>query len=87
VVAFSLGPWLTSLWGFQDYFLSPHHGIGCDLDVVAGAESHPTSSKFQQGYLNQLKQVIQMGDLNRLHVSVFPCIYCSLQCLFMFLHS
>jgi hypothetical protein len=42
---------------------------------------------FQQGYLSQLKQVIQMGDLNRLHVSVFLCTYCSRQCLFIFLLS
>jgi hypothetical protein len=41
---------------------------------------------FQQGYLNQLKQVMQMGDLNRLHVSVFA-LHLLLTAMFIYVPS
>jgi len=69
VVAFSLGPWLTSLVGISGlFFVTRHH------------------RNFQQGYLSQLKQVIQMGDLNRLHVSVFS-LHLLLTAMFIYIPS
>lgn len=41
---------------------------------------------FQQGYWAQLKQVIQMGDLNRLHVSVFS-LHLLLTAMFIYIPS
>lgn len=41
---------------------------------------------YQQGYLAQLKQVIKMGDLNRLHVSVFS-LHLLLTAMFIYVPS
>ena len=41
---------------------------------------------YQQGYVLQLKQVIQMGDLNRLHVSVFA-LHLLLTAMFIYIPS
>ncbi len=41
---------------------------------------------YQQGYMAQLKQVIQMGDLNRLHVSVFA-LHLLLTAMFIYVPS
>lgn len=42
--------------------------------------------KFQQGYVEQLKQVLRMGDLNRLHVSVFS-LHLLLTAMFIYMPS
>ena len=41
---------------------------------------------YQQGYLAQLKQVLKMGDLNRLHVSVFA-LHLLLTAMFIYMPS
>ena len=41
---------------------------------------------YQQGYVTQLKQVLKMGDLNRLHVSVFA-LHLLLTAMFIYMPS
>ncbi|MFC6053463.1 MFS transporter [Acinetobacter sp. Ac_877] len=72
VIAFSLGPWLTSLVGISGLFwVTTIMGILAIsmLFLVPKVTRH--HKNFQQGYLVQLKEVLKMKDLNRLHVSVF----------------
>ena len=72
VVAFSLGPWLTSLVGISGLFwVTTIMGLLAIsmLFLVPKVTRH--HKNFQQGYFVQLKEVLKMKDLNRLHVSVF----------------
>ena len=72
VIAFSLGPWLTSLVGISGLFwvttIMGMLAISMLLLVPKVTRHH---KNFQQGYFVQLKEVLKMKDLNRLHVSVF----------------
>lgn len=72
VIAFSLGPWLTSLVGISGLFwvttIMGMLAISMLLLVPKVTRHHKS---FQQGYFVQLKEVLKMKDLNRLHVSVF----------------
>ncbi|WP_298142313.1 MFS transporter [uncultured Acinetobacter sp.] len=87
VVAFSLGPWLTSLVGISGLFwvttLMGLMAIGM-LALVPQVIRH--HKNFQQGYVTQLKQVLKMGDLNRLHVSVFS-LHLLLTAMFIYMPS
>ncbi len=87
VVAFSLGPWLTSLVGISGLFwvttLMGLVAISMLLLVPKVTRHH---KNYQQGYLAQLKQVIKMGDLNRLHVSVFS-LHLLLTAMFIYVPS
>ena len=70
-VAFSLGPWLTGLVGISGLFwVTTIMGLAAIsmLFLVPKVTRHHRN--YQQGYLAQLKQVLKMDDLNRLHVSV-----------------
>ncbi|QHI08825.1 MFS transporter [Acinetobacter haemolyticus] len=72
VVAFSLGPWLTSLVGISGLFwVTTLMGLIAIVMLLLVPKVTRHHRNFQQGYLPQLKQVIQMADLNRLHISVF----------------
>ena len=87
VVAFSLGPWLTSLVGISGLFwvttLMGLMAIGMSALVPQVIRHH---KNFQQGYVTQLKQVLKMGDLNRLHVSVFS-LHLLLTAMFIYMPS
>ena len=87
VVAFSLGPWLTSLVGISGLFwvttIMGLAAIGM-LTLVPKVTRH--HKNFQQGYVAQLKQVLKMGDLNRLHVSVFS-LHLLLTAMFIYMPS
>lgn len=87
VVAFSLGPWLTSLVGISGLFwvttIMGLVAIGM-LALVPKVIRH--HKNFQQGYITQLKQVLKMGDLNRLHVSVFS-LHLLLTAMFIYMPS
>ncbi|HRM15504.1 MAG TPA: MFS transporter [Acinetobacter parvus] len=87
VIAFSLGPWLTSLVGISGLFwvttIMGLVAIGM-LALVPKVIRH--HKNFQQGYLTQLKQVLKMGDLNRLHVSVFS-LHLLLTAMFIYMPS
>ena len=87
VVAFSLGPWLTSLVGISGLFwvttIMGLAAIGM-LTLVPKVTRH--HKNFQQGYMAQLKQVLKMGDLNRLHVSVFS-LHLLLTAMFIYMPS
>ncbi|WP_122900564.1 MFS transporter [Acinetobacter sp. B51(2017)] len=87
VVAFSLGPWLTSLVGISGLFwVTTIMGLAAIamLTLVPKVTRH--HKKFQQGYVEQLKQVLRMGDLNRLHVSVFS-LHLLLTAMFIYMPS
>ena len=87
VVAFSLGPWLTSVVGISGlFFVTTIMGLAAILMLLLVPKVTRHHKNFQQGYLTQLKQVIQMGDLNRLHVSVFA-LHLLLTAMFIYLPS
>ena len=86
-VAFSLGPWLTGLVGISGLFwVTTIMGLAAIsmLFLVPKVTRHHRN--YQQGYLAQLKQVLKMGDLNRLHVSVFS-LHLLLTAMFIYVTS
>ena len=87
VIAFSLGPWLTGVMGISGLFwvttLMGLLAIGMVFMVPKTTRHH---KNFQQGYLKQLKQVLKMKDLNRLHVSVFT-LHLLLTAMFIYVPS
>ena len=86
-VAFSLGPWLTGLVGISGLFwVTTIMGLAAIsmLFLVPKVTRHYRN--YQQGYLAQLKQVLKMGDLNRLHVSVFS-LHLLLTAMFIYVPS
>ncbi|MFN4094762.1 MAG: MFS transporter [Acinetobacter johnsonii] len=86
-VAFSLGPWLTGLVGISGLFwVTTIMGLAAIsmLFLVPKVTRHHRN--YQQGYLAQLKQVLEMGDLNRLHVSVFS-LHLLLTAMFIYVPS
>ena len=86
-VAFSLGPWLTGLVGISGLFwVTTIMGLAAIsmLFLVPKVTRHHRN--YQQGYLAQLKQVLKMGDLNRLHVSVFS-LHLLLTAMFIYIPS
>ncbi|MCO8109477.1 MULTISPECIES: MFS transporter [Acinetobacter] len=72
VIAFSAGPWLTGLVGISGLFwVTTIMGLAAIAMLLLVPKVTRHHRNFQQGYLPQLKQVLKMGDLNRLHLSVF----------------
>ena len=72
VIAFSAGPWLTGLVGISGLFwVTTIMGLAAIAMLLLVPKVARHHRNFQQGYLPQLKQVLKMGDLNRLHLSVF----------------
>lgn len=87
VVAFSLGPWLTSLVGISGLFwVTTVMGLLAISMLFLVPKTTRHHKNFKQGYLNQLKQVLKMGDLNRLHVSVFA-LHLLLTAMFIYVPS
>lgn len=88
VVAFSFGPWLTSIVGISGLFwVTTIMGLAAMfmLLLVPKVIRHYRVN-VQQGYLAQLQQVIVMGDLNRLHISIFM-LHLLLTAMFVFAPS
>ena len=87
VVAFSLGPWLTGLVGISGLFwVTTVMGLAATLMLLLVPKVTRHHRNFQQGYITQLKQVLKMGDLNRLHVSVFT-LHLLLTAMFIYVPS
>ena len=87
VVAFSLGPWLTSVVGISGlFFVTTIMGLAAIFMLLLVPKVTRHHKNFQQGYLKQLKHVLQMPDLNRLHVSVFA-LHLLLTAMFIYLPS
>nr|WP_174506860.1 MFS transporter [Acinetobacter sp. Marseille-Q1620] len=87
VVAFSLGPWLTSLVGISGLFwVTTIMGLLAIFALFLVPKTTRHHKNFQQGYLNQLKQVLKMANLNRLHVSVFT-LHLLLTAMFVYVPS
>lgn len=87
VVAFSIGPWLTGLVGISGLFwVTAIMGILAIFTLFLVPKTTRHHRNFQQGYLRQLKQVLQMPDLNRLHVSIFS-LHLLLTAMFIYVPS
>ncbi|PJG44160.1 MFS transporter [Acinetobacter tandoii] len=87
VVAFSLGPWLTSLVGISGLFwVTTIMGLAAIAMLLLVPKVTRHHKNFQQGYFAQLKQVLKMPDLNRLHVSVFT-LHLLLTAMFIYVPS
>ena len=87
VVAFSLGPWLTGLVGISGLFwVTTCMGLLAILMLFLVPATTRHHKNFQQGYMTQLKQVLKMRDLNRLHVSVFA-LHLLLTAMFIYVPS
>ena len=87
MLAFSLGPWLTSLVGISGLFwVTTIMGLAAISMLLLVPKVTRHHKNYQQGYLAQLKQVLKMGDLNRLHVSVFT-LHLLLTAMFIYMPS
>jgi len=87
MVAFSLGPWLTSLVGISGLFwVTTLMGLAAISMLLLVPKVTRHHKNYQQGYLAQLQQVLKMGDLNRLHVSVFS-LHLLLTAMFIYMPS
>ena len=87
VVAFSLGPWLTGLVGISGLFwVTTIMGLAAISMLLLVPKVTRHHRNFQQGYLTQLKQVLKMSNLNRLHVSVFS-LHLLLTAMFIYVPS
>lgn len=87
MVAFSLGPWLTSLVGISGLFwVTTVMGLAAISMLLFIPKVTRHHKNYQQGYVAQLKQVLKMGDLNRLHVSIFA-LHLLLTAMFVYMPS
>ncbi|NNH26305.1 MFS transporter [Acinetobacter terrestris] len=87
MLAFSLGPWLTSLVGISGLFwVTTIMGLAAISMLLLVPKVTRHHKNYQQGYLAQLKQVLKMGDLNRLHISVFA-LHLLLTAMFIYMPS
>ncbi|MDD2944514.1 MAG: MFS transporter [Acinetobacter sp.] len=87
MVAFSLGPWLTSLMGISGLFwVTTVMGLAAISMLLFVPKVTRHHKNYQQGYAAQLKQVLKMGDLNRLHVSIFA-LHLLLTAMFVYMPS
>ncbi|TCM59887.1 putative MFS family arabinose efflux permease [Acinetobacter calcoaceticus] len=87
VVAFSLGPWLTSRVGISGLFwVTCIMGLLAIFMLLLVPKTTRHHSNTRQNYRQQLKQVLKMGDLNRLHISVFA-LHLLLTAMFIYLPS
>ncbi len=86
-VAFSLGPWLTSVVGISGLFwVTCIFGVLAIFTLFLVPKTTRHHRNFQQGYMSQLKQVLKMQDLNRLHFSIFA-LHLLLTAMFIYLPS
>lgn len=87
VVAFSIGPWLTGLVGISGLFwVTTLMGLCAIFMLFLVPKTTRHHRNFQQGYLPQLKAVLKMPDLNRLHISIFS-LHLLLTAMFIYVPS
>lgn len=87
IIAFSISPWITHQIGMNGLFwLTSIMGliaIGI-LSLVPNIQRF--HSPVQQSYTQQLKQVLSMADLNKLHISIF-ILHLLLAAMFVYVPS
>ena len=87
VVAFTMGPWVTGLVGISGLFwVTTVMGLAAIAMLLMVPKVTRHHKNFQQVYLAQLKQALKMGDLNRLHISVFT-LHLLLTAMFIYVPS
>jgi predicted MFS family arabinose efflux permease len=87
MLAFSLGPWVTTKVGISGLFwVTTIMGTLAMLMLFLVPKVSRHYRVAPQGYLAQLKQVLAMGDLNRLHISIFM-LHLLLTAMFVFIPS
>ncbi len=87
MLAFSIGPWLTEQVGISGLFwVTTIMGTLAMLMLLLVPKVTRHYRVAPQGYLTQLKQVLGMADLNRLHVSIFM-LHLLLTAMFVFIPS
>lgn len=87
VVAFSTGPWLTAQVGISGLFwVTTIMGVLAMLMLLLIPKVQRHYQIVSQGYMAQLKQVLAMPDLNRLHLSIFM-LHLLLTAMFVFVPS
>lgn len=87
VVAFSIGPWLTGLVGISGLFwVTTLMGLLAISMLLLVPKTTRHHRNFQHGYMTQLKHVIKLADLNRLHVSIFS-LHLLLTAMFIYVPS
>lgn len=87
VVAFSMGPWLTHIVGISGLFwVTTIMGLCAIMMLALVPKTTRHHRNFQHGYLQQLKHVLKMADLNRLHFSIFS-LHLLLTAMFIYVPS
>ena len=87
VVAFSIGPWLTHIVGISGLFwVTTIMGLCAIMMLFLVPKTTRHHRNFQHGYLQQLKHVLKMADLNRLHFSIFS-LHLLLTAMFIYVPS
>lgn len=87
VVAFSVGPWLTTQVGISGLFwVTTLMGLLAIFMLLLVPKVTRHYHVAPQSYVQQLKQVLAMQDLNRLHVSIFM-LHLLLTAMFVFVPS
>lgn len=72
IIAFSLGPVLTQWVGISGLFYLTALAATAAIGLLWIVPTPKRALKLsQRGYRQQLKDVLKIGDLNRLHVSIF----------------
>lgn len=87
MVAFGLGPWLTGKIGLSGLFWTTSlMAVVAMLMLLLVPKVQRYHRQLPQGYLEQLKQVLKMTDLNRLHWSIF-ILHLLLTAMFVYIPS
>lgn len=87
VTAFSVGPWLTHQVGISGLFwLTTVMGLLAMLMLVLVPKVERHHRPVEQSYAMQLKHVLMMPQLNRLHLSIFM-LHLLMTAMFVYLPS
>lgn len=87
VVAFGISPWLTQQIGISGlFFLMAMMGITAIFMLMLVPNVKRYHQVTSQNYQQQFKQVLMIGDINRLHFSIFV-LHLMLAAMFIYIPS